>query len=254
MKNVAALSVERQEKILEYLNRDNTVKVSDLSCEFEVTEKTIRQDLIYLEQKGLLRRIHGGAVLPDIEKIFPIAERQSKHISEKQMIAKKALTFISEEDTIFLDGGSTLLELAKLLGDFPVSVVTNDIKIAHVLADQRNIQLVVPGGVAESASLFGPLASDALSNIRVNRLFLGTTGVDPDYGLSVLSRMQADFKRSILGISKQITLLVDHTKFGQSGLIRFADLSIVDDIIVNKELNDLFKKKIKQQNINLILA
>ncbi|WP_257345894.1 DeoR/GlpR family DNA-binding transcription regulator [Pseudalkalibacillus decolorationis] len=250
------LSVERQEKILQYVKEDKTVKVSDLSELFCVTEKTIRKDLIFLEGKGYLKRIHGGAVLPQHGGIYPIAERQSKHITEKQSIAQKALTSIEIEDTVFLDGGSTILELAKILGEFPVTVITNDINIANALSKKELVHLVVLGGtrIADTSSLYGALVSEALDQIRVNRLFLGSTGIEPNYGLTVFHHLHAQFKRSIIKTASKVTLLVDHTKFGQSALVKFANLSEIDEIIVDKGLNEHFQKEIKRHNVNIILV
>ncbi|WP_191561547.1 DeoR/GlpR family DNA-binding transcription regulator [Metabacillus idriensis] len=250
------LSIERHEKILEYLDKLKAVKVADLSDAFHVTEKTIRADLISLEQKGMLKRIHGGAVSPGVGSILPIAERQSKYVNEKTSIAKKAIELLSEEETIFLDGGSTIRQLAEMLGDFKVTVVTNDVKIANILIFKEKVDLIMLGGyqIGNTSSLYGPLASDALQKIRVSHLFLGTTGIDCTHGLSVFNRLQADYKKSIINAASRITLLADHTKFGQNALIKFADLSDVDLIISDIKLNPHFINEIKDLDTDLILA
>lgn len=142
------LSVERYEQILRELEINKIVKVSELSMALGVTEKTIRIDLEALEKKGLLKRVHGGAVLQEEEeRIFPIEERQSRVSDRKIAIATEAKNRIKPNETILLDGGSTTLQVAKLLGDFPVTVITNDIKIAHELIDKEKVQLMVLGGV-----------------------------------------------------------------------------------------------------------
>lgn len=250
------LSIERHEKILEYLDREKAVKVADLSAAFYVTEKTIRADLISLEQKGLLKRIHGGAVPPGGGSILPIADRQSKHVNEKTAIAKKAIELLSEEETIFLDGGSTTRQLAGLLGDFKVTVVTNDVKIASILIFKEKVDLIILGGsqIGNTSSLYGPLASDALQKIRVSHLFLGTTGIDCSHGLTVFNRLQAEYKKSIISAASRITLLADHTKFGQNALIKFAELSDVDLIITDIKLNPHFINEIKNLDIDMMLA
>ncbi|MFY4773596.1 DeoR/GlpR family DNA-binding transcription regulator [Metabacillus sp. RGM 3146] len=248
--------VERHEEILKRLEQEKMVKVIDLSDAFQVTEKTIRQDLIALEKRGLLKRIYGGAVLTDNGNILPIAVRQQKYGTEKKSIAKAALSTIKEEDTILLDGGSTIMELAKLLGDFPITVITNDIKIGNLLMNQEKIQLLMLGGlrIPSSTTLYGPLAKNALERLRVNRLFLGTTGIDLQHGLTVFNSFHADYKKNIIEVADHITLLTDHTKFGQTALIRFADLQDIDEIITNDELNDRYKKRLNELQLPVVYS
>ncbi|WP_088102808.1 DeoR/GlpR family DNA-binding transcription regulator [Halalkalibacter urbisdiaboli] len=233
------LSVERYETILEQLDKHKIIKVSELSKELGVTEKTIRIDLETLEQKGLLKRIHGGAVLQEEERrIFPVDERQSKHNDVKQAIAIEAIKLIEPGETILMDGGSTTLAVARLLGDFPVTVITNDIKIANELLNKEKVQLMVLGGtrIGTSSSLFGPESSDLLKRIRVNRLFFGATGISLEHGLTVLNSLHVDWKQQIIRCADCVTLLADSTKFEKVGLIRFASIEDVDEIITDSKL------------------
>ncbi|KIL52119.1 DeoR/GlpR family DNA-binding transcription regulator [Jeotgalibacillus soli] len=249
------LFVQRHEKIIEQLNKEKSIKVSDLSMRFDVTEKTIRSDLELLEKRGLLKRIHGGAILPEEkESILPIESRQKGHSEEKLLIAKKALQLISPEDTIFLDGGSTTLALADLLGATPVTVITNDLKIAVNLLPKENVQLMVPGGVSigTSGSLIGPIATETLEKIRVNRLFLGTTGMDAKYGLTVFNSLHSQWKKQIIESAQTVTLVVDHSKIGKVALIKFADFSMIDELITDKRLDKEMKAIIKQNKIKVI--
>lgn len=248
--------IERHEEILRRLEQEKMIKVTDLSEAFQVTEKTIRQDLIALEKRSLLKRIYGGAVLPDNGNILPIALRQQKYGIEKKSIAKAALAAIKEEDTILLDGGSTIIELAKMLGEFPVTVITNDIKIANILVAQEKIQLLMLGGlkIPASATLYGPLSKQALERLRVNKLFLGTTGIDLEHGLTVFNSFHADYKKSIIEVADHITLLADHTKFGQTALIKFAEMQDIDELITNAELNSRYKKRLEELQLPVTFA
>ncbi|MFK4996742.1 DeoR/GlpR family DNA-binding transcription regulator [Bacillus sp. N9] len=193
------LSAKRHETILEMLDKENMIKVSDLSKELGVTEKTIRMDLMTLEEKGLLQRVHGGAVPVQSSGLFPIAERQEKHIAEKQRIAEKAVESIVDGDTIYLDGGSTMREIAKLLDQHRVTVITNDLRIASIIAEMSKPDLVMLGGmpVGSTTSLYGPLAKDALKNIHVKHLFLATTGLSMEHGLTVFHTLHAEYKRKL---------------------------------------------------------
>lgn len=251
------LSVERYEKILKELEKNKTVKVSELSLNMGVTEKTIRLDLEALEHKGLLKRIHGGAILQEENvRIFPVDERQSKNNENKLKIAIEAMKRIEPEETILMDGGSTTLALAKLLGQFPVTVITNDIRIANELIDKEKVQLMVLGGsrIGTTSSLFGVQASDLLKRIRVNRLFFGTTGVSIDHGLTVFNSFHVEWKRKIIDCANHVTLLAESTKFEKVGLIQFATLEDLDEIITDDQLDQAIKAKLENLSIPLIIS
>lgn len=251
------LSVERQEKIVEELNKKGIIKVSELSKELHVTEKTIRMDLEMLESEGFLKRVHGGAVLPvGDEEILPIKERQAKFHKEKRLLAKEALRRIAPGDTILLDGGSTTSELADLLGDYPVTVITNDIKIANLLLDKDKVELLVIGGtkIGSSSSLVGSSSVKMLEGIHVNQLFIGSTGVDLKNGLTVFNSLHGDWKKQIMTRARKTTLLADSTKFGRTALIQFASIQDVDEIITDSKLDPAIKKELDDASIPLTIV
>ncbi|MEQ6376754.1 DeoR/GlpR family DNA-binding transcription regulator [Bacillaceae bacterium S4-13-56] len=251
------LSVERQERIVEELNKKGTIKVSELSKKLHVTEKTIRMDLEILESDGFLKRVHGGAVLPTgDDDILPIKERQAKFHKEKRLLAKEALHRIVPGDTILLDGGSTTSELADLLGDYPVTVITNDIKIANILLEKDKVELLVIGGtkIGSSSSLVGSTPAKMLEGIHVNQFFVGSTGVDLNNGLTVFNSLHADWKRQIMTRARKTTLLADSTKFGKTALIQFASLKEVDEVITDSKLDPMIKKGLEEASIHLTIV
>lgn len=251
------LSVERYERILEQLDKNKVIKVSELSQILGVTEKTIRVDLETLEQRGILKRVHGGAVLAEEEsRIFPINERQSMHSDVKAAIAMEALKLIEPGETILMDGGSTTQALARLLGEFPVTVITNDIRIATELLTKEKVQLMVLGGtrIGTSSSLIGSEATELLKRIRVKRVFFGTTGVSVNHGLTVLHSLHADWKRQVIQTAERVTLLVDSTKFEKIALIQFASIDEIDDIITDDKLPQQILTELEQRDVNLTIA
>ncbi|MCK0471872.1 DeoR/GlpR family DNA-binding transcription regulator [Halalkalibacter sp. APA_J-10(15)] len=250
-------SVERFEAILHELEKKKIVKVSELSHLLGVTEKTIRIDLVTLEEKGLLKRIHGGAVLQEESgSLFPINERKSKYNERKLNLSEAALTLIKPNETILLDGGSTTRQLANLLGDFPVTVITNDITIAYELMNKELVQLMVLGGtrIGTSSSLFGVQASDLLKRIRVNRLFVGATGVSVEHGLTVLNSFHIEWKRQILQCADQVTLVADSTKFEKVGLIQFAHINDVNGIVTDNQLDVHIRKEIEHLGVPVLVG
>lgn len=246
------LSQERHERLLAYLNEHKTVRVKEASELLSVTEKTIRLDFEALEGRKLLRRVHGGAILEnEATSLFPIETRQQSHGDKKQAIAQKALSLIGENEIILLDGGSTTLALAKELGSFPVSVLTNDLQIAFELYPKEKIQLVMLGGtrIGDSSALYSRETTKMLSSMFVKKLFLGATGVSLTHGLSVLQSYHVEWKQEAITSAEETVLLADSTKFGQVGLMPFAQLDDVqyivsDDGIASEYVNAFDQKKI----------
>ncbi|MBS2968719.1 DeoR/GlpR transcriptional regulator [Metabacillus sp. KIGAM252] len=248
--------VERHEKIIQTLEKEKIVKVTELSISLNVTEKTVRQDLIVLENKGLLKRIYGGAILPESTGMLPVEKRQASFLHEKKQAAKAAAERIEEEDTVFLDGGSTMLELAKLLIHRKITVITNDIKIAHTLLGAEKVQLIMPGGgrIPASSGLYGPIAQEALQKMKVKKLFLGTTAADFVNGLTVFSHFQAEYKKTIISMADHVTLVTDHTKFGQTALIQYAGFQDIDEVVTNADLTERWKKELEKRGISVTYA
>ena len=141
------LQNKRLEQIMELLQKEKMADIRQLSKILDVTPKTVRLDLEKLEKAGLLQRVHGGAVLSKQPPAsYPSASHRQKNLSEKARIARKALSLLQENEVILLDDGSTSLELAKLLGEFRITVLTNDIFIINELLYKDNVTLYVIGG------------------------------------------------------------------------------------------------------------
>jgi DeoR/GlpR family transcriptional regulator of sugar metabolism len=214
--------------------------VTDLARQFGVTEETIRRDLEKLETEGKLMRSHGGAVAPvAITGERHYSERQLANAREKSAIARVAVALIEEGDTVVLDASSTVLQLARLLPDIDVTVLTNSIQVALTLADRPRIRVVGTGGTLSTASLSfaGPQAEQSLEKYFVNKAFLSCTGVDTEFGLSDINERQALLKIKMMEISARTFLLVDHSKFGARSLRRFSRLEDVDEIITDSQID-----------------
>jgi len=232
------LAVQRHERILRRLESERTVRVSELSAELGVTEKTVREDLEKLEEKGLLRRIHGGAVaISDHEEpLLPTPAQNKKFPHEKQRIAARAVQSIQPEEIVALDGGSTTLEMAKLLPNEPLTVVTNDLFIIAELARKERIRLVVPGGYREMNLLVGPEAVDFIRSVNIHKVFMSATGIHPSFGLTIFTGAQLPMKRALVESSRVVHCVADRSKFGRSALVTFAQLSEIDTIFTDEGL------------------
>jgi DeoR family fructose operon transcriptional repressor len=248
------LSIKRWEEIIRILERDGSVDVNSLSDRFGVTTKTIRQDLAELEAKGLLERVHGGAVLKSNSGVFPIQERKQHNLEEKERIASAALKYIENDDTIILDGGSTTLQLAKKLTDQHLAVITNDLIIAGELLPHESIALYLSGGKLRREGVYTLLGREAeriIDSYKVNKLFLATSALDFKQGLTVFSEEEAEIKKVMLNAAKEIICLADYSKFHKVALFSFAPLKIVDRLITDNRISETDLKYIKGQGVKI---
>ncbi|WP_169086783.1 DeoR/GlpR family DNA-binding transcription regulator [Paenibacillus sp. PL91] len=250
------LAAERHRKIIEKLEQLGAVKVSELSEQFGVTEKTVREDLEKLEEKGLLKRTHGGAVLEQEgeDSLYPLQFPNSKHQQEKSAIAALALSCIEPNDIIALDAGSTTLEMAKRLPNMPVTVLTNDLLIIRELTLKDQVRLVIPGGYRHNNLLIGAESQEWIKRLNVHKLFLSTTGIHMDYGLTIFTEELSKLKRLYIENAKTVYCLADHNKFDKGALITFAELSEIDYIITDDGIPPDVAAKYEALHIQMMKA
>ncbi|CAG7647627.1 DeoR/GlpR family DNA-binding transcription regulator [Paenibacillus allorhizosphaerae] len=233
-------AIKRYEKIMELLMAQREVSVADLAERLGVTGKTIRQDLVKLEGKGVLVRTHGGAVLANENYSGLLQEHapSSKRKDEKQQAAACALGFIEPGDIIALDSGSTTLEIARGLDDIPLTVITNDLYIIGELIKKEQIRLVVPGGFRSRNLLVNEDAGRFLRKLNVQKAFLSTTGIHADYGFTIFTQMHVEQKRAMIETARHVYCVADHAKFDKCALITFAGLSEVATIVTDPSVSD----------------
>lgn len=236
----ALFSDERQEAILAEISREGRVAVAALAERFAVVGETIRRDLAELERRGVIRRVHGGAI--PAEKVTfepPIEDRASRMTAEKERIAMAALTEFPAEGSIFIEAGSTPSYLANALpSDRALTVVTNGGYIANALARHDNLTVLSVGGRVRPRSLacVDDWALDVLSRLHVDVAFLGTNGISVGGGLTTPDLAEAAVKRATLTIAARTVLLADHSKVGVVALARYGELNQIDLLITDTGL------------------
>ena len=249
----------RREKILELLREDGSAKVVDLARIFKVTEVTIRQDLEKLENENLVIREHGGAYLKDIEKqvqTFAVAH-QNVHADKKEKIAAKCLEYIESGDTIILDSGSTVTEIAKKLKGFRnLTVITNALNIAMMLGTEPGIEVVMTGGEFKppTLSLTGQKAAYFFKGINVSKLFLATAGISLKSGLTYPSISDIVVKKAMIEAAETTYLVADSSKIGKSAFASLGALSLINYIITDDGIEDKDRQLFQQNEIELIIA
>lgn len=232
---------ERRQAIADRARRDGRVEVASLADELAVTPETVRRDLTDLEHRGLLRRVHGGAIPVERFRSEPaVSERATLMTTEKRRIAKAALELVPPRGTILLDAGTTTGELAGLLPDRELTVVTNALPIAQLLSARSQISVLMVGGRLRGRTLatVDGWALRTLRDLRVDVGFVATNGVSAVRGLTTPDPAEAEVKAALIEASREVVLLADHTKVGEDHLIRYATLDQLDVIVTDTEVTE----------------
>ena len=230
---------ERKQKILEILNRDGKVRVNELSALFQISDVTIRMDLADLEAKGMLSRVHGGAV--SSYKTYynmNMQQRLSANQEQKEAIAKHIVEMIDENDTIMLNAGTTTLTVFRMIPPkINLSIVTNSVAIALEAGANPNFNVVLLGGVVNSKHQFvyGDDAIAQLEKYHADKLILSVDGITPANGLTTFYNQEVELDRVMLTRSATKIIAADSTKLGRTAFARIADIGAADYIITNSD-------------------
>jgi len=250
-----ALAPQRWDNLRALIRDRGVNRVEDLRRRLKVSPATVRRDLDLLERSGAIRRVHGGAVSVENrldESLFE--DKTSLAVREKRCIAEAALKFIQPGDTIYLDGGSTVLELARLLGERAnLTVVTNSLHAAHELAG-RGPRLIVIGGELRrlSQTLVGPLTRLVLQELHLDKAFMGTMGFALKEGLTTTDPSEAFTKQAVMAQARQVIVLADSSKAGK---VSFASAGRWADVhVLITDQSPSFAGALLRQGIKIIRA
>ena len=213
---------------------------ADLTAELDVSADTIRRDLRELDEAGLLRRVHGGA-LPRHGDAAPFQARARRAPEAKASIARRAAECVHDGQTIVLDGGTTTLELARALrDDLRARVITTSPPIALALADHPGLEVTIVGGELRPDSLVtvGAVAVDALRMIRADIVFLGVCGLHPEIGVTTADLEERHVKAAMIDGAGEVVALADHDKLGTAMSVVVAPLSAVTRLVTDADADD----------------
>lgn len=253
--NDRKLGAERQHKILQLIRVERVMRVETLGVTLNVSSATIRRDLVDLEGRGKLRRVHGGAVAVDsrLEEPAIFDDKASVAASEKKLIADEAFTLIQSEDTIYVDGGTTTLELIRMIRDTQnITVVTNSLRAAVELGGSGPRLILIGGELRRrSQTLVGPLTRGTLNELHVDKAFMGTMGLTIEEGMTTTDPAEAYTKELVMKQAGEVILLVDSEKIGKISFSRSGEVDQIDHIITDRGVSADFKNTINEMNIKL---
>lgn len=244
----------RQQLILDHMAVQGEVKIAELKEMFDVTEMTLRRDMEKLEQWGYIKRTFGGAIF--VGNDIALHERTGVHMEEKKRIGQQAAQLIQPGDAIFIDGGSTTLQVARYIQpNLNITVVTNALNIASELQGKQ-ISTIVIGGILmdQTSTLVGPVAVEALTKMAFNKAFIGTTGVTAKHGYSNSNMYEAEIKRLVISQAAETTMVTDHSKFGKQDLFSFASLGAINRIVTDQTLDQALSEALKEASVELTIT
>ena len=250
------LAIERRNAILEKLQVERRVVVSELSAIFEVSEETIRRDLDKLENEGYVIKSYGGAVLNENANLdLPFNVRKNRNVIGKQKIANLIGKMVRDGENIVLDASSTAVAVAKVIKDKKdVTIITNSLEIAIELSDCPNCTVISTGGQTTKSSfaLVGALTERALRTYYVDKAIISCKGIDREAGLTESDDRHASNKMTMLSIGKVKIIAVDHSKFNKISFSKIADFRDVDIIVTDKKPEDEWLQKFEELNVECV--
>jgi DeoR/GlpR family transcriptional regulator of sugar metabolism len=256
--NINLSATHRRNRILEMIQEDGHVKVADLGRIFKVSEVTIRQDLERLDNEGTIVREHGGAYLKSISaQVQSFTLQHRENMDQKVLIGRKAAEYIHDGDTIILDSGTTITELAKnLTNRKDLTVITNALNIAMMLGGEPSITVIMTGGEfkAPTLSLTGEKAAAFFSNLHADKLFLATAGITLKAGLTYPSISDLVVKKAMIDAAETVYLLADSSKIDKSSLASLGALSLVNYLITDNGLQNKHRQLFDEHEVEYIIA
>ena len=249
------ISSQRQHLILSRLRTRGAVRITALSKELGVSAMTIRRDIADLADKGLLKRVHGGAVSTSTllsEPLFSVKSQMD--IGLKDAIAQEAVKYVAPGDVIAYVFAQHLLESQQSSG---ITILTNSIPVAELVQalESKDVEVIVTGGVTtRSNSLVGPIADKVVASLRVNTVFLGTHSVSIPRGFLMPNSLEAATDMAMMDIADRTIILTDHTKWSCTSLSLFARFDQVDTVITDDGLDPDSVSKTRDLVKELVLA
>lgn len=251
---------ERRQAMAGLITQRGRLSVNELADAFTVTTETVRRDLSALEQGGLVRRVHGGAVPAEALSFLETAvtDRDRAHAPEKDRIAQAAIELLPRSGgSVLLDAGTTTSRLATHLPmDRRLIVVTNAVPIATRLAGLAGVELhLLPGRVRTTThAAVGDDTVAALARLRLDVAFVGTNGVSLDHGLSTPDHAEAAAKKAMVAAGRRVVVLADSTKIGAEHNVRFAELGDIDVLVTDDGISDGDHKAFEDYGIDVVIA
>ena len=258
MENNFVSSTDRQLQILQLVEYQQRISVSDICTTFDISEATARRDLENLASMGKLQRVHGGAIaLSHVPPELPILQRRDEQADEKVRIGSAAAALVQAGETVFLGSGTTVLEAARALrGRRDLTVLTNSLLVVNALAGAEGVAIICLGGMlrASEFSFIGHITEQALAEVRADKVFMGTRAISLEHGLTHEYLPETMTDRAILKAGMEIIVLADHTKLGRAATVLLAPLKSIHTLVTDAGAPREFIRTIQAKGIHVVMT
>ncbi len=249
---------ERHKRILSLLSKQGRLSVAEIVEQFSVSEATARRDLESLASEGKVQRVHGGAIAAEqAPPELPILERKSEKADEKIRIGRVTAELVADNESVFLGSGTTVLEVAKNLRDRKnLTVITNSLPVLNALAGVKEITVISLGGMLRDSELsfIGHITEQALAEVRVDKVVIGTHGISLEHGLTNDYLQETLTDRAILKIGREVIVVADHTKINRVSTVLLAPLDRMQTFVTDSSADKKFVTALKKQSVEVIVA
>ena len=255
---------ERQTRLQELLAKKGISDLDTLARELNVSQSTVRRDVESFEQRGLVRRTHGGVIWVGSDRNgdrngaarpYAFDQRMDYRLDAKRQIARAARGLVQPNETVLLDGGTTVYYLAEELAGAPLQLVTNSLPIANLFLNDERVELIITGGLMypRYGVMLGPTAERMLETIHTKTMFLSVAGVHAG-SLYNQNLLLVEAERKMMQQAQQVVLLVDSSKFGQQALAPLCALGEIDVVVSDAELAEEHREQVRGAGCQLIIA
>lgn len=247
---------ERILKVQEFFTKQEFVDFEHLCQIFDASKSSLRRDLLHLEKRGLVRRVHGGAISLQVrdEKVDFGWLSGSLH-AEKARIGRMAASLVADGMTVILGGGSTVVEVAKNLVMRPIQVITNSIPVVQVFWESKEVEVTLTGGYfyPRLGVQVGPICDRMLNSVSADMLIMGIRGITGS-GISDHNTFIVESDRAMIKSARKVVLAADHSKFGNNAMVHVASLGDIDLVVTDAGLDPQFQQMLKDNDVDFLLA
>jgi DeoR family glycerol-3-phosphate regulon repressor len=247
----------RQRSLLDAVRLKGTISVEELAVQLEVTPQTVRRDVKLMEEAHLLARYHGGVGLPSSVRNIDYSQRQVLGSEAKQRIANAVAAQVPNGCSLLINIGTTTEAVARALACHKgLHVVTNNLNVAAILADNADCEVIVAGGVvrARDRGIVGEATIDFIRQFKVDIGIIGISSIDEDGTLRDFDAREVKVAQAIIEQSREVWLVADHDKFGRKALVRMAELTQIDVLFTDAPPPAAFKRVLQQAKVRLVVA
>ena len=247
------LVIQRRNAIKALLMEKGSVTINEVVDRFGISIETVRRDFDALADEGFLNKIYGGATLRKRTSASAPIDLLNNTFSEgKNRIAARAVRFVKNGDTLFLDSSDTMLRMCPGLMNKEVTVLTNSLKVIEKLSESRSVRLISIGGLyyPEQQEFRGPVALDTIRQFQMDRAFITCRSFDFHHGIATTDEDQAYFKKTVLAHAVQVNLLADHSRFGRVSFAKFADFEDISNIFTDECISPEWKEFFESKSVS----